>query len=77
MTRWPNLFLIGPPRAGTTSLWQYLGGHPEIYMSPMKEPQYFNDRPPPYVPAVSTESDYLALCSAFAMGARPVGMKAL
>ncbi len=72
MTRWPNLFLIGAPRAGTTSLWQYLGGHPEIYMSPMKEPQYFNDRPPPHVPAVSTESDYLALFAG-ARGERYVG----
>ena len=61
MTRWPNLFIVGTPRAGTSSLWQYLRGHPEIYMSPLKEPQYFNDRPPVYVPTVSTESDYLAL----------------
>jgi hypothetical protein len=61
VTRWPNLFIVGTPRAGTTSLWQYLHGHPEIYMSPMKEPQYFNDQPPVYLPAVSTESDYLAL----------------
>jgi hypothetical protein len=72
VTRWPNLFIVGTPRAGTTSLWHYLGGHPEIYMSPMKEPQYFNDRPPVYVPAVSTESDYLALFAG-ARGERYLG----
>ena len=62
MTRWPNLFVVGAPRAGTTSLWHYLRGHPEIYMSPLKEPYYFSDRRPlVYSPTVSTESDYLAL----------------
>lgn len=62
MTRWPNLFVVGAPRAGTTSLWRYLRGHPEIFMSPLKEPYYFSDRRPlVYSPTVSTESDYLAL----------------
>lgn len=41
MTRKPDLFIVGAPKSGTTSLYNYLSGHPEIYMSPMKEPLYF------------------------------------
>lgn len=37
----PNFFIIGAMKAGTTSLWEYLNQHPEIYMSPVKEPNYF------------------------------------
>lgn len=29
-------------KAGTTSLHRYLGQHPQIFMSPVKEPQYFS-----------------------------------
>src|SRR5262249_47246667 len=38
---WPNFFIVGAPRAGTTSLYQYLKQAPGIYMSPVKEPHYF------------------------------------
>jgi len=38
---WPNLFIIGAPKCGTTSLAQYLSAHPGIYFSPIKEPHYF------------------------------------
>lgn len=37
----PNFLIIGTGRAGTTSLYNYLGQHPEIYMSPVKEPNFF------------------------------------
>jgi hypothetical protein len=37
----PNFFLAGAPKAGTTSLYHYLDQHPQIYMSPIKEPCYF------------------------------------
>jgi hypothetical protein len=40
--RWPNLFVVGAPKAGTTSLWQHLDRHPDIWMAPVKEPQYFS-----------------------------------
>jgi sulfotransferase family protein len=39
--RLPNFFLAGVPRAGTTSFYAYLGQHPEIYVSPIKEPAFF------------------------------------
>ncbi len=36
-----NLFIVGAAKAGTTSLYYYLNQHPEIFMSPIKEPNYF------------------------------------
>jgi hypothetical protein len=41
MSRRPNTFIIGKPKSGTTSLYEYLDGHPEVFMSPVKEPFYF------------------------------------
>jgi Sulfotransferase family len=37
----PNFFIVGAPKAGTTSLYHYLGQHPQIFMSPLKEPNFF------------------------------------
>jgi len=37
----PNFFIVGAPKAGTTSLYHYLDQHPQVYMSPIKEPCYF------------------------------------
>ncbi len=37
----PNLFIVGQPKSGTTALHQFLGQHPEIFMSSVKEPHYF------------------------------------
>jgi hypothetical protein len=37
----PNFFIVGAPKAGTTSLYYYLGQHPDVYVSPVKEPNYF------------------------------------
>lgn len=37
----PNFFIVGTGKAGTTSLYDYLRQHPQIYMSPVKEPCYF------------------------------------
>jgi hypothetical protein len=37
----PNFFIVGAQKAGTTSLYHYLNQHPEIYMSPVKEPRFF------------------------------------
>jgi hypothetical protein len=37
----PNFFIVGAPKAGTTSLYAYLRQHEQIYMSPIKEPNYF------------------------------------
>ena len=37
----PNFFIAGAPKAGTTSLYHNLRQHPQIYMSPVKEPAFF------------------------------------
>jgi hypothetical protein len=37
----PSFIGIGALKAGTTSLYSYLGQHPEIYLSPIKEPKFF------------------------------------
>jgi hypothetical protein len=42
MARIPNLFVIGAMKSGTTSLCNYLAAHPDIFMSPVKEPMHFS-----------------------------------
>ena len=37
----PNFLIIGAPKAGSTSLYRYLSEHPQIYMSPVKQPKFF------------------------------------
>jgi hypothetical protein len=38
----PNFFVIGAPKAGTTTFYYYLKQHPQIFMSPTKEPHFFD-----------------------------------
>ena len=39
-----GIFIVGAPKAGTTSLFHYLDAHPDIRMSSEKEPDYFSDK---------------------------------
>jgi hypothetical protein len=39
---WPNLFIVGAPKAGTTSLHEYVSQLPDVFMSPVKEPNFFS-----------------------------------
>jgi len=39
---YPDFFIVGAAKAGTTSLYHYLEQHPQVYMSPIKEPNYFS-----------------------------------
>ena len=63
----PTFMLIGAPKAGSTSLFEYLGQHPDVHTSRLKEPRYFafdGQRPPGLEGAtwvVDTWDDYLAL----------------
>lgn len=41
MSTLPNVLVIGAAKSGTTSLYDYLDQHPEVFMSPVKEPRYF------------------------------------
>lgn len=55
----PDFFLVGAPRCGTTALSRYLGAHPQVCFSVPKEPHYFT-----YVDPPSPETlrhDYLEL----------------
>jgi hypothetical protein len=41
--RIPDFFIVGSPRCGTTALYTYLREHAEIFMSSIKEPEFFAD----------------------------------
>ncbi|HJU09290.1 MAG TPA: sulfotransferase, partial [Candidatus Binataceae bacterium] len=63
---WPNFFLVGAAKAGTTSIYAYLSEHPEIFFPVIKEPHFFTQvRPAPeqrfLIEAVSKRSAYLKL----------------
>ncbi len=65
--RVPDFFIAGHPKCGTTALYLALRSHPQVYMSAVKEPQYFSGeiraeaarRPASRLP--QTLEDYLAL----------------
>lgn len=56
----PNFFIVGAPKCGTTALASYLGEHPDIFISEVKEPHYFSDDLPDHR-YVKTLEDYLKL----------------
>jgi Sulfotransferase family len=71
----PDFFVAGAPKAGTTALHAALAQHPELYLSPVKEPKFFlTDGPPPaqggpgdvktYREHIWRRSDYEALFDA-------------
>jgi len=37
----PNFLILGPPKSGSTSLYEYLRQHPDVFMPELKEPYYF------------------------------------
>ncbi|WP_430781940.1 sulfotransferase family protein [Actinoplanes sp. G11-F43] len=46
----PDFLIAGVPKAGTTALHAALTGHPDLFLSPVKEPKFFlSDGPPPAV----------------------------
>lgn len=66
---YPNFLIVGAAKAGTTSIYEYLKDHPDIYFSPVKEPTFFpykkearpiftNHRP---VNFITDENDYFSL----------------
>ena len=38
----PNFFVVGAPKAATSSLWIYMGQHPDVYVPLSKEAHYFS-----------------------------------
>ncbi len=69
LKKWPNLFIVGAPKAATTSIANLLSTHPDIFLSKKKEPNYFifeNDQCAPGfhyrgVAAISDEKEYLKM----------------
>jgi hypothetical protein len=69
----PNFLVIGAAKAGTTSLYHYLGQHPDIYFSPIKEPGYYCDEEQlDGIPAIRARRDYERLF-ARVTGERAIG----
>lgn len=58
--RVPNLFLVGAPKCGTTSMAYYLGQHPDIFVPLLKEPMYFGSDLLSKAPRL-TEEEYFML----------------
>lgn len=38
----PTFLIVGAAKCGTTSVYEYLRQHPEVYVSPVKEPKFFS-----------------------------------
>lgn len=69
--RWPNLFILGAPKCGTTSISHWLAQHPDVLMSAPKEPGFFNDdykdghfrnRPARYKKLFASEKSHTLYC---------------
>lgn len=62
----PDLFIVGAPKSGTTSLYEWLKGHPEVFMTPVKEPCFYardlaQDKSGNFLRYESDRDRYLAL----------------
>jgi len=71
----PTFFLVGAPKAGTTSLFRYLGNHPEVGTSAIKEPCFFAPEVPVDPATDATRRDWETYLSLFAHteGRRAIG----
>jgi hypothetical protein len=63
---WPNFFLVGAAKAGTTSTYAYLSQHPQVFFPRIKEPHFFTQvratrAQRPFVQAITDRADYLRL----------------
>ena len=63
---WPNFFLVGAAKAGTTSIYTYLSQHPKVFFPAIKEPHFFTQVRPArqqrfLIEAVTKRSAYLRL----------------
>ena len=64
---YPDFFIVGGSRCGTTSLYSYLKQHPDVFLPERKEPHYYSSQstPLPYwllpLKSIITKQDYLQL----------------
>ncbi len=74
MQVWPNFIIIGAGKSGTTTIYEYLKQHPQVFMSEVKETNFFalegkevkaiddsEGQMEHYPWAINNEKDYLAL----------------
>jgi hypothetical protein len=59
--RWPNLFVVGAAKAGTTSLCDSLATHPGVFVCEPKEPHFFSAAAHPLSGRIGDERRYLEL----------------
>ena len=60
IAHWPDFFVIGAPKSGTTSLAAYLADHPNVSFSRLKEPFFFSTDLHSCLDAMTSE-EYLSL----------------
>jgi hypothetical protein len=69
VNEWPDFFIVGAAKSGTTSLYYYLREHPSIFMPELKEPRFFTfygeesvNIPPRFqVKVVTNKDEYFSL----------------
>ncbi|MGH7702455.1 MAG: sulfotransferase family protein, partial [Gemmatimonadales bacterium] len=66
---WPNFFIVGAMRGGTTALYEYLAQHPEVFLPRVKEPHFFSQARDRFSESVHEEASYLALFAGATRGA--------
>src|SRR3954452_10350655 len=63
---WPNVFVVGAAKAGTTTLCDTLASHPDVTLCRVKEPHFFSCVQPSsagmsYLPVVRDPNQYRRL----------------
>lgn len=66
--RYPDFYIIGAAKCGTTALYEYLSAHPSVFMPKLKEPHFFA-RDFPSLRRAHTSNEYLSLFAGAASGA--------
>ena len=63
MEIWPNFFVVGAQRAGSTSLYEFLKQTEDVFVSHIKEPNYFTSIDGTYLspPPIRDKKKYLSL----------------
>jgi len=60
-TNLPSFIVIGAAKSGTTTLYQHLKAHPDIFMPDFKEPHYFVSQQKLNFKVIASEDDYRRL----------------
>ncbi|MDX5934404.1 sulfotransferase family protein [Acidithiobacillus thiooxidans] len=63
---WPNFYMVGTVKGGTTSLYRHLQQHPDVFLPAFKEPHFFAQIQPRanrklLIESIEDEADYLKL----------------